>query len=256
MNSSTILAMLCAKGIGRKKILSVIKGDADIDISTQAKEHAKTIIDACDSSGISLLNYYELPDSLKSINDPPVLLFVKGNKKLLYENVCDAIVGTRAPSEEGQINAKRVTQSLVDRGRTIVSGLAIGVDTIAHRTCLEKSGQTIAVLPSPIDKIYPSVNRDLAGIIANNGCLISEYMPRTQLQRYFFVQRDRLQAALSQNVYVIESSINDGTMHTANYAINYGKELFCCSYSIKNERNEGNFYLLKDKAKEININSV
>lgn len=249
IDNTEILAMLCTEGVGRKKVLDVIKGESDCLPSAKARMKAQNILERCNSLDICIIGYKELPLSLQTISDPPALLFVKGNKDLLYSKSCGAVVGTRIPSIEGQEKAKEVTEILVGRGKVIVSGLALGIDTIAHMTCLSQNGLTIAVLPSPIDRVYPPKNNELADRITDKGCLVSEYMPGLQLQKYFFVQRDRLQAALSASVYVIETSTKDGTMHTANYAIKYGRELYCCKYCSQNHGNEGNFELLKGKAK-------
>ncbi|HEY9063054.1 MAG TPA: DNA-processing protein DprA [Pseudobacteroides sp.] len=249
IENTEILALLCTEGVGRKKVLEAIKGESDCLPSAKARMKAQNILERCSFLDISIIGYNELPLSLQEISDPPALLFVKGNKDVLYSESCGAVVGTRTPSIEGEEKAKEVTEILVEEGKVIVSGLALGIDTIAHRTCVYKNGLTIAVLPSPIDRVYPAINDELADRITDKGCLVSEYMPGVQLQKYFFVQRDRLQAALSGSVYVIETSIKDGTMHTANYATKYGRELYCCSYSLQNHGNEGNFQLLKDKAK-------
>ncbi len=249
IENSEILAMLCTEGVGRKKVLEVIRGESRMEVPTYARDKAQYIMERCNFFGISIIGYNELPRSLRLIDESPALLFVKGIKELLYSDSCEAVVGTRNPSIEGEQKAKEVTEILVEKGKVIVSGLALGIDTIAHKTCIGKNGHTIAVLPSPIDRIYPGINTALAESITYGGCLVSEYMPGVQLQKYFFIQRDRLQAALSNSVYVIETGIKDGTMHTANYAIKYDKELYCCIYSHQNEGNAGNYELLKDKAK-------
>ncbi|KNY27968.1 DNA-processing protein DprA [Pseudobacteroides cellulosolvens] len=249
IENSEILAMLCTEGVGRKRVLEAIRGKSSVETPIYARDRAKYIMDRCNYLGISIIGYSELPLSLRLIDESPVLLFVKGIKDLLYSDSCEAVVGTRNPSIEGEEKAKEVTEILVDRGKVIVSGLALGVDTIAHKTCLGRNGHTIAILPSPIDRIYPGINTGLAESITYGGCLVSEYMPGVHVQKYFFIQRDRLQAALSSSVYVIETGMKDGTMHTANYAIKYAKELYCCIYSSQNQSNEGNYELLKGKAR-------
>ncbi len=159
--------------------------------------------------------YY--PKCLLKISDPPVLLHVKGNIDILKKD-CIAIVGTRKPSEFGRNHAKEIGGIFAKEGYVVVSGLAEGIDSAAHMGALEAKGLTVAVLAHGLDMIYPSKNKQLAEtILNNNGALISEYPLRTRIFRNYFVERDRIQSGLSLGVFVIETGVKGGTMHTVKF---------------------------------------
>ncbi|RZN36958.1 MAG: DNA-protecting protein DprA [Methanosarcinales archaeon] len=157
------------------------------------------------------------PESLSQISDPPALLHVLGNSHAINRD-CIAIIGTRKPTEYGITIAKRLGALFAENGYTVVSGLANGIDTAAHQGALEANGQTVAVLANGLDTVYPTKNKELADtIIKNNGALISEYSWGTTIKRSYFVARDRIQSGLSLGVFVVETGIKGGTMHTVKY---------------------------------------
>ncbi len=130
-----------------------------------------------------------------------------------------AIIGTTKPTEYGKKTAYRIAERVAEAGLNVISGLARGIDTEAHKGCINAGGRTLAFLPSPIDNIYPPENRELANkIIENNGCILSEYPSGTKMSKYHFIARDRLQAGFSKKIIVIETPEKDGTMHTVNFA--------------------------------------
>ena len=145
----------------------------------------------------------------------------------------------------------KISSILSQKGYTIVSGLANGCDTFAHIGCLKSKGKTIATLPCGLDKCYPNENKDLADeIIKTGGCLISEYKINTNPSKNKFIQRDRLQAALSLGIVVVECAVECGTMHTVNFAKKYNKQIAVSTHKeIKNdiETVKGNLYLLENK---------
>ena len=154
------------------------------------------------------------PKCLSQISDPPALLHVLGNVDIINKD-CIAIVGTREPTEYGIDAAKKLGALFAERGYVVVSGLANGIDAAAHRGALEVKGLTIAVLAHGLDTVYPSKNKELAdAILKNNGALVSEYPWGTKANRSYFVARDRVQSGLSLGVFVVESGIKGGTMHT------------------------------------------
>ena len=154
------------------------------------------------------------PKCLLQISDPPLLLHVLGNIDTLNKD-CIAIVGTREPTKYGIDAAKKLGALFAERGYVVVSGLANGIDAAAHRGALEVSGLTVAVLAHGLDTIYPSKNKELAdAILENNGALVSEYPWGTKANRSYFVARDRIQSGLSLGVFVVETGIKGGTMHT------------------------------------------
>lgn len=158
----------------------------------------------------------DYPYLLSKIEKPPRVLYAVGNIDLLHEPAI-AIVGTRKPSNDGVKYAKEVAKIFVKRGFVIVSGLALGVDTFAIKSALENNGKVIAVLPT-LGKITPKSNKKLAEEILNNkGLLISEWNTKS-VQRYMFIERNRIISGISLGIIVIETGIKGGTMWTINYA--------------------------------------
>lgn len=194
-------------------------------------------------------NYY--PELLKEIKNPPKLIYCEGNEKIL-NNKSVAIVGSRNMSEYGKNITRKIVKQLCLSGICIVSGLAVGIDTVAHQTCLENGGKTIAVLGSGLNKIFPQENIGLyKKIIDNQGCIISEYSPNTIAQKNFFPQRNRIVSGLSLGVLVIEAAYRSGTSITAKYAFEQDKKVFCVPNSIGSKNSTGTINLLKRGAKLI-----
>ncbi len=166
------------------------------------------------------------PQNLKNIDTPPFVLYCKGNVGLLSTSGF-AVVGTRHITNYGKEVTERFVKDLVQAGFTIVSGLASGVDFVAHSTTLKNNGKTIAVLAGGLDEIYPKSNTNLANdIIKNGGLLVSETRPYKKTDAYMFPIRNRIIAALSRGVLVTEAQEKSGVIHTKNYALEYGKDMF------------------------------
>lgn len=165
-------------------------------------------------------------DLLRQIDTPPLVLYAKGNVELL-NSTCVAIVGTRRASRYGKDVTEMFSKAISKSGVTIVSGLADGVDTFAHSACLEEKGKTIAVLGSGLNEIYPATNTNLANkIIEYGGLIISEHKPNEKPQTYYFPVRNRIIAGLSKAILITEATEKSGSMHTKNYALEYGREVF------------------------------
>lgn len=158
----------------------------------------------------------------------PLILYVLGNDSLLLSSGI-VVVGTRTPSDHTRRIEPGLVKNLVEfTGEPIISGLASGCDAIAHEAALFFQGKTIAVLPSGFDRIFPKENASLAERIAeNDGCLVSEYPPDTEANRYSFVERDRVIAALSHSVFAVECGMTSGTMHTVKAAKDMKRKLRC-----------------------------
>lgn len=171
--------------------------------------------------------YY--PELLRYIEDPPALLYCKGNIELLTEMDCIAVIGTRSPTEYGKVAAKKIARIFADRGFTIVSGLALGVDTAGHQGALEaKNGKTIAILANSLEKIYPAKNKLLAEqILDNEGLLISEIPLGKKTFRGSFVSRDRIQSGMSLGVCPVQAPLKSGTHHTIAFAQKQNRLVFC-----------------------------
>ena len=196
----------------------------------------------------------DYPKPLLKIPDPPALLHVKGNIDALNKD-CIAIVGTRNPTSFGLSQAKKYGESFANEGYVVVSGLAKGVDSAAHKGALESDGLTVAVLAHGLNTIYPSVNKQLAdNILENNGALISEHPWGTSSNRSFFVSRNRIQSGLSLGVLVIETKINGGTMHTVRFCEKQDRALIVVKppeYLIENENTRGNIQLITEKRVDV-----
>ena len=195
---------------------------------------------------IQLVTFFdpEYPQQLKRVYDSPIFLFRSGDYSPADERAV-AIVGTRTPSEYGRDAAASLARSLAGHGITIVSGLAMGIDTVAHQSALQSNGRTIAVLGSGIANIYPSANANLAGSIPGNGCLFSEFALRAKPDAQNFPRRNRIISGLSMAVVVVESRLTGGSIITAEFAFDQNREVFAVPGSIFSPRSEGCHLLFK-----------
>ena len=194
----------------------------------------------------------EYPPLLKKIANPPKILYIKG--ELSKKEKCFAIVGTRRASSYGKEIAFSIAKDLSEAGLTIVSGMARGIDTFAHKGALEGGGKTIAVLGTGIDEksIYPKENLNLARkILENKGCLVSEYPPESPGWKQNFPERNRIIAGLSWGVLVVEAKFGSGALITANWAKKYRRKVFAVPGSIHFPNSQGCHFLIKQGAKLI-----
>jgi DNA processing protein len=164
------------------------------------------------------INSNDYPLLLKNIEKAPKVLYALGNIKLLNKPAA-AIVGTRKPSSKGKLATKKIAEQYGENGFVIVSGLALGVDAIAMESALSVGAPVIGVLPSPLDNIIPKRNRDLAErILKNNGVLISELSEGTKVQKYHYINRNRIISGISMITIIAETLEKGGTMHTVKFA--------------------------------------
>lgn len=199
---------------------------------------------------IKLIEYFNdlYPERLRYIKDPPSRLYVKGNIEILNE-IGISVVGSRTNTQYGEKMCKRFVKELVEYNINIISGLAYGIDSIAHRTCLKNSGKTIAVLPSGLENIYPKENEELANaIIENGGAVISEYEPKTKADSKKFLERNRIVAGLGIGTLVIEGGSRSGTSVTARYTQEAKKPVFCIPSSLENIKGIGTNELIQNGA--------
>lgn len=194
-----------------------------------------------------LLEEENYPPLLKEIPCPPLGIYQLGNFSL--EKNFLAVVGTRKMSEYGRMVTEKLVKELVTANFTIVSGLALGVDSLAHRVCLENQGETLAVLGSGLDIIFPSINKKLAQQITQRGALLSEYPLNTPPLKHHFPQRNRIISGLSQGVLIIEAPWRSGALITARFALEQNREIFVVPGSIFSKNLEGNHELIKSGAK-------
>lgn len=192
----------------------------------------------------------EFPNILKKIYDPPVLLFVKGEIHA-SDAAAMALVGTRAPTEYGKLAAERLVAALIERRFTIVSGLARGIDTVAHQAAVKFGGRTLAVLGSGLDQIYPPENRRLTQEIMQHGAVISEYFFGTKPDAVNFPRRNRIISGLTLGTVVIEAGAESGALITAQNALEQGREVFAVPGSIFSPKSHGPHRLIQEGAKLI-----
>lgn len=187
------------------------------------------------------------PSYLKEIFAPPPVLYVKGKIDILQKHAV-AIVGTRAPTMYGKKVTETICRELVEQKLVIISGLARGIDTVAHQSCVTHGGNTVAVLGCGIDKCYPSENRELSEKITENGVILSEFPLGTPPEAYNFPRRNRIISGLSAAVLVVEAGIKSGSLITAHYALQQGREIFAVPGPITSPLSAGTFNLIKDGA--------
>ena len=187
------------------------------------------------------------PPNLLDLEDAPPVVYVKGEITGADVNSV-AIVGTRNLTSYGYNVTKRFAGELGKLKVTIVSGLALGIDAVAHESCLTKGGRTIAVLATGLDIITPFSNRNLAEQIVKNGALISEYPLGYPVYKSSYPQRNRIISGLSKAVIVIEAKIQSGTFHTVNAAIKQGREVFALPGNVTSPMSEGTNYLIQNGA--------
>ena len=193
------------------------------------------------------INGKDFPKALKLIASPPQILFHTGaDIGELLKRPRIAIVGSRNVSVYGRQVTAKLARELAEQGIVVISGLALGVDAIAHTAALDCGGLTIAVLPSPLDRPYPASNANLARrIVANGGALVSEYSEDVYTFKTNFVARNRLVAGLSQAVLITEAAEKSGSLHTARFALEQGKDVLAIPGNITNIGSVGTNNLIK-----------
>lgn len=189
------------------------------------------------------------PQTLAEGTGAPLALWLRGAKPELLDTPQLAIVGSRNATSGGRANARAFAQAFGHTGLTVTSGLAFGIDAAAHTGALLTPGGTLAVLGNGIDRIYPQINSELAQQIITDGLIVSEYAPGTPAQRFQFPARNRIIAALSLGVLVVEAGPRSGSLITARLAGDMGREIFAIPGSIHNPLARGCHRLIRDGAK-------
>lgn len=189
----------------------------------------------------------DYPTNLFEIDAPPPVLYVRG-ELTPQDALAIAIVGTRRASAYGREIAHLSASEFAHNGVTVVSGLALGVDAIAHKAALDAGGRTIAVLGSGVDQLYPAQNRDLAQEIMQRGAIVSEYPLGTRPEANNFPPRNRIISGLSQGIVVIEAGVQSGSLITANFAAEQGRDVFAVPGSILHPGSSGCNRLIRDGA--------
>jgi DNA processing protein len=213
------------------------------------KRKSESMIGEIESKAIGMVTILDndYPSLLKEIYDPPVILYTKG--KLVKDELAIAIVGSRKVSPYGVEVSETLSYSLAGKGITIISGLARGVDSWSHRGALEAGGRTIAVLGCGVDIVYPPENAELMNLIEKGGAVISEYPPGMKPLPMNFIARNRIISGISAGTIVIEAGNKSGSLITAGYALEQGREVFAVPGNIDSPGSKGTNRLIKDGAK-------
>lgn len=225
------------------------------DETIQALKHPDEALLELDLEWLSSSSHHLLswdsdlyPPLLRDIPNPPAALYADGDPDILWQPQL-AVIGSRNPTAGGKDNARDFAGELSRRGMTITSGLAAGIDSVAHAAALDAGNTTVAVMGTGLDRIYPSSSRDLALRIRAHGVLVSEFPPGTGAKRSHFPSRNRIISGLSMGVLVIEAGLRSGTLITARMAGNQGRDVFALPGSIHNPMAKGCHRLIRDGAK-------
>lgn len=269
-----LLSLFLVEGIGSIRLRALMAKFGQVQAIMNADEPALMSIDGIDQKlarrikaaknntsaqeqlkqtekiGAKIVSFWDpaYPKNLKKIYDPPAFLFIKGEFKPEDEFAL-AIVGTRIPSTYGKFCSERLSQDLVQKGFVIVSGLARGIDTLAHQAALRAGGRTIAVLGCGVDIIYPSENHKLYKQIGENGAVVSEFLLGTKPDAPNFPRRNRIVSGLSLGVLVVEAGLKSGALITANYALEHNREVFSIPGNINSPKSVGCNRLIMEGAK-------
>lgn len=233
---------LAAAGLSAKLAERVLETRASLDVSLY--------FEGIEAQGIRILTWDDdgYPAHLKQIDQPPPILYLKGD--ILPDDAwAVAIVGTRAVTAYGRQVTEEIATTLAHNGVTIVSGLARGVDAVAHNAALKAGGRTLAVLGSGVDRIYPPEHRGLAEKIVLQGAVISDYAPGTPPESANFPPRNRIISGLSMAVVVIEAAETSGSLITASFAAEHGRDVFAVPGNIFAPQSKGTNRLIANGAK-------
>lgn len=258
---STPDALLAAARDGRDDQLLATKGITPVTVERLKEAANRDIRKALDamreySIRLLLLDDDEYPLALRSIPDPPLYLFVRGSIQESDE-VAVAIVGTRGATEYGRGLAGSFGRDLARRGVTVVSGLARGIDTAAHRGALEGGGRTFAVCGCGLDVVYPSENKKLMEDIAANGAALSEFAPTVHPEPWHFPARNRIISGLSAGTIVVEAAERSGALITSDFALEQSREVFAVPGNVHKGQSKGCHGLIKQGATLVeNIDDV
>ncbi|MCX6356921.1 MAG: DNA-processing protein DprA [Candidatus Aureabacteria bacterium] len=235
-------ALLQVRGIGPETVAALSRGKATVDVAAEMERIRK--------AGVTVIALSDpaYPENLKQIYDPPPILYVRGTLTPGDRHAV-AVVGARRCSHYGAMAAERLAEQIASLGLTVVSGMARGIDTAAHRGALKAKGRTIAVLGSGLNRLYPAENRHLAEEIASSGAVISEFPMETGPNKTNFPLRNRLISGLSLGVVVVEAARKSGSLITAAQAMDQGRAVFAVPGRIDSPLSRGTHDLIRDGAK-------
>ncbi|MDK2798592.1 MAG: processing protein [Clostridiales bacterium] len=241
--NATKLDLKCADMLSEQDIYSY---------TNKSLDKAEKILSDLEKLGIEAITFKDprYPQELKNIYDPPYVLYVKGNLPPC-DAICISIVGSRKASLYGQNVAEKLSYQLAEKGITVVSGMARGIDTSAHKGALKAGKKTIAVLGCGVDIVYPKENTKLMEYIINNGAVISEFPPGTYPKPGNFPARNRIISGLAYGTVVVEAGERSGSLITADFALEQGRDVFAVPGNIDNYNSIGTNNLIKQGAKMV-----
>ncbi len=235
-------ALLGVPGIGTETAEAIATWEQTVDLSAELRRIA--------DSGVHILTPWDpgYPPMLREIYDPPMVLYVKGSIQPADRNGV-ALVGSRLTTPYGQDVARKLAYQLAFTGVTVVSGGARGIDTAAHQGALSAKGRTIAVLGTGINRVFPPENAELYERIAAHGAVLTQFPFNRPADKQSFPIRNRIVAGMTQGTVVVEANLNSGALITANFATEYGRQVFAVPGRIDSPRSKGCHELIKQGAK-------
>lgn len=231
-------------GFTKKQMESLLNKDT---------ESAYSVLNKCKRMNFGILPFNDelYPSRLRTIKNPPVVLYYAGRLPEIDNEVCIATVGTRTPTPYGCRCAYEISYDLAASGAVIVSGMAFGIDSICHRAALDAGGKTVAVFGCGLDIVYPKENQDLYKSLIAQGTIISEYAPGTKPTSYSFPQRNRIISGMSLGTMLIESKLKSGAMITARKTLEQGRDLFAVPGRVGEYNSMGPNSLIQGGAKSV-----
>jgi DNA processing protein len=223
------------------------------DLCDKDTARAQKIINYCQLAKVGILTYESnnYPTSLRSLKNPPAVLYYAGELPDFNKKLCISIVGTRKMSEYGMRAAYKIAYEVASSGAIVVSGMALGIDGIASCAAIAAKGKTVAVLGCGIDIVYPKEHKKLKEIIKQNGAVLTEYPPATEPRGSNFPVRNRIISGLSQGTVVVDADLNSGSMITAKNAILQGRDVYAVPANIDSENSSGTNSLIRDGAQAV-----
>lgn len=261
-SAAGLLALQSLKGVGPKTALRVASFNDQFESFLAERslnwdrllEHAQQEIDRLAEHEVKAISIFDsdYPARLRGIQDPPLVLFLHGSLQALGRERVVAVVGTREPTDFGCSATEEIVMALAAESWVVVSGLALGIDGIAHGSALKHHASTIAVLAGGLDRIYPKKHEEMAKAIADcDGALVTEQRWGVPPARASFVRRNRIQTGLSVAVVVTQTGVVGGTMHTVRHAAAQGRPVFCAEPHTDNEKSRGLRVLLETPANRL-----
>ncbi len=237
-------AELSAAGLDRQYLRAVEKARSSFDGDAELSR-----LEKCGARALTWLDS-DFPPVLRDIPQSPPVLFIRGKKDPCFD-LAVAVVGTRRVTPYGRQVAEHFCEALAGAGVAIISGLARGVDAIAHRVALEQGAPTVAVLAGGIDQVYPRENAGLADRIMEHGCLVSEYPAGIPARPDYFPRRNRILSGLAKATLVVEAGDGSGALHTANWAFEQGRDVFAIPGSVFSRQSEGTNQLIRENTAKL-----